>query len=101
MATVLSQSFSAISQATSYVHALEQLLQIVCSQTQWVMGEAWLPCDDKSLRHSGIWYTTQEDLQNFATVSTQYLFDEGEGLLGRVWQQGQTEWLMDVSHCTI
>jgi diguanylate cyclase (GGDEF)-like protein/PAS domain S-box-containing protein len=101
VALALVQHFSAdIGQAADFETALNQLLSLVCTYTQWTFGEVWLPQAGR-LMHSGIWHASQPALEGFGEVSQTHTFLPHEGLPGRVWSTGQTEWLADVSHCSI
>ncbi len=90
-----------MSQASSNEAALEALLQVICTETQWIVGEVWLPQGDHHLHHSGISYCARADLQAFEQESRTWVFAPGEGLPGRVWQRGAPEWLVDVSHASL
>lgn len=102
VALAMLQSFSIdIGQARDFESALQRLLKLVCTYTQWTFGEVWLPQASERLTHSGIWHAAQASLEGFGTASQGYTFGPYEGLPGRVWSTGRTEWLADVSHCSV
>ncbi|NEQ46008.1 MAG: EAL domain-containing protein [Leptolyngbya sp. SIOISBB] len=86
-----------VSQAESFEAALMCLLELVCVHTEWVVGEVWLPTADQVLHHSGVWFASQPQYQDFAQASLTWTFEAGEGLPGRVYESAQTAWLVNAS----
>lgn len=100
VALTLLQCLSAeISRASGFETALARLLELVCTRTQWVFGEVWLPQGTQHLSHSGIWYASRSPLDAFGQDSASWRFGPQEGLPGRVWATGQSEWINDVAQC--
>jgi diguanylate cyclase (GGDEF)-like protein/PAS domain S-box-containing protein len=90
-----------VSKATDFESALTCLLELVCSHTEWVYGEVWLPSGPTGLRHSGVWFASHQDYHVFSQASTTWTFEPGKGLPGRVYHSGQTEWVADVSDTSL
>ncbi|MGF1457794.1 MAG: EAL domain-containing protein [Leptolyngbyaceae cyanobacterium] len=86
-----------VSQAQDFDSALMRLLELVCASTDWFFGEIWLPSTAQTLRHSGIWYAARGGYQQFGEASRAWRFDSGDGLPGRVYSTGKSEWITDVS----
>lgn len=96
----------AISRVLDFYSALEVALSKVCEVTGWSFGEAWIPnAKETALECSPVFYyrsagkdeTEVAAFQNFRQQSAGLHFQPNEGLPGRVWQQGKSEWIPDVS----
>ncbi|MGC1394108.1 MAG: adenylate/guanylate cyclase domain-containing protein [Coleofasciculaceae cyanobacterium] len=96
----------AISKVPDFSSALEVALSEVCQATSWSFGEAWIPnAKETALECSPAFYyrsagkdeTEVAAFQNFRQQSIGLHFQPNEGLPGRVWQQGKSEWIPDVS----
>jgi PAS domain S-box-containing protein len=83
-------------EAASAEDALRRTVERVCAETQWVYGEAWVPSEDGTLeRVAG--HSRRAEFEAFDRESEGMAFEPSEGLLGRVWETGQPEWIPDVS----
>jgi adenylate cyclase len=95
----------AISQAPDFNSALEVALSKVCEATGWSFGEAWIPnADETALQCSPALYFSSANknekivaLKRFRQHSEKLNLQPNQGLPGRVWQQGESEWIPDVS----
>lgn len=91
----------AIGKATDFEAALQVALDLVCEETNWVLGEVWLPNADQSrLEASQVYYCrdeVDEGLRNFRTACKNFTFAPNEGLPGRVWSLRKPIWEQDVS----
>ena len=92
---------TAISQSPDFDSALLRLLELLCTSTQWMFGEVWLPQTAQQLYHSGLYYATEARLAEFGQESCHRQFVSGEGLPGRIYATGQAEWLADTAHCSL
>lgn len=90
-----------VSQAADFESALARLLELVCAGTEWVFGEIWTPTADHTLKHHGIWFASESQYSGFGPESLSWTGKSGEGLLGRVYQSAQPEWIVDVSQTTL
>ena len=94
-----------LSATTNLVTALTSLLTLVCVDTKWEYGEAWIPdATYPVLELSSAWSVDPNldvdranDWMQFQICSQAFVLSRGEGLPGRVWQSCQPEWLDDVS----
>jgi len=88
-----------IGESADFHAALASVLQRVCELTDWSMGEAWLPTQDRQfLQCSSVWYSREpERWEPFRQATEALQVEPGWGLPGRVWQQRQPEWIPDVS----
>jgi len=95
-----------ISTAEDYNAALNIALQRLGEGIQAIYGEIWIQADDHPDRLvcSPLWYgnikaglTSEcESLKQFRQASMGMTFGIGEGLPGRVWQQGQPEQIANI-----
>ncbi len=96
--SLLHQLIQTVSQAADFPLVLGQVVEQICRHTHWVFGEVWLPSSDQQYLHScGVWWSGDNRLDTFAKASQQMTFLPGQGLPGRVWLTGQTEWIPDVA----
>jgi|GEM_PF-6221295 len=91
----------AIGEAPDFTTALQVALTQVASRCGLHYGEAWIPSvDGQYLKCASAWYAPQDPetartplVQELRGFSTQLHFKPGQGLPGRVWAQGQPEYL--------
>jgi PAS domain S-box-containing protein len=85
--------------AASFSAGLTDALGLLGESMDWVYGEAWVPTDGAdSLERAATWTgdASDADLAAFrATAET--IDDPGTGLVGRVRETGEHEWVSDVS----
>ncbi|MBW4646331.1 MAG: PAS domain S-box protein [Goleter apudmare HA4340-LM2] len=88
----------AITRAIDVNGALAVVLRLICQTIGWDFSEAWIPSDDGTvLEHSLVWYGENSSLEEFCHESKTMKLTLGVGMLGRVWQSRQPEWIEDVS----
>ena len=96
----------AISKVRDFYSALEVALSEVCEATGWSFGEAWIPnAEETVLECSPVFYyssagkdeTEVAAFQSFRQQSVGLHLQPNEGLPGRVWKKGKSEWIPDVS----
>lgn len=88
----------AIVEADCLNSALRVTLEKICQLTGWVLGQAWVPSNKKTiLKCSPAWYSTDESLQNFRDISVQTEFQPDEGVPGAVWSNKKPIWMDDSS----
>ncbi|MDY6781929.1 MAG: adenylate/guanylate cyclase domain-containing protein [Cyanobacteriota bacterium] len=96
----------AISAAPDFNNALEVTLNQVGQTTGWIYGEAWVPtADGTALECNQSWYRSRygldpalsEALDHFRQYSSALSFAPDGGLVGKVWQERQPQWLYDFS----
>jgi PAS domain S-box-containing protein len=86
----------AIAEAETVEEGLDAALRAVCEVADWPYAEAWLPTDEGGLRRADADYC-EAAFEGFATYSEDVTFERGEGLPGRVWATGESEWASDIS----
>jgi len=85
-----------IIRADSVREGLGDVIGDVCEVTDWEFGEAWFPTEECIERSSTTW-TGSDGLEPFAEATAAATVARGEGLVGRVWESGESEWVTDVS----
>ena len=122
--SLLQAVMQAINEAPSFRAALKATLQLMADAIGWELGEAWVARAGESVLEcrAGWCWTAQElkadpvpmngnhhgdplaiapalSLDEFHRLSRVFTFSPGKGLVGRVWQSLQTEWIDDASLC--
>jgi PAS domain S-box-containing protein len=78
--------------------ALRNILRLLGESMNWLYGEAWVPADGRdTLRCDTTWTAEAAALEEFREQSIQITPSSGKGLVGRVWETGEYEWIPDVS----
>ncbi len=87
-----------VAAANDLSSALEVVLRRVCEKTGWVLGQAWVPNQARTVLECGpVWFCGETDLKQFRAASERSHFVPGAGLPGRVWESKQPAWLEDVT----
>lgn len=97
---LLHSATRSIAEAETFEDGLHATLREVCEATDWDYGEAWVPAGDVLERASAD-YVARDELEPFSDVSRNYTFDYAEGLPGRVWKSGESEWISDVTESSV
>ena len=92
------EATKAISQSPDVDSALAIVLNLICRAINWDFGEAWVPAEGgEVLEPSWGWYGCEPALEEFRRLSEKLTFASHQGLVGRVWASGESEWIEDVS----
>lgn len=95
---LLERTIIAVNEAENMDAAFFAVLWKICSATDWVYGEVWVPRPDgKLLERSPVWYGTAAGLGDFSAMSEGLRFAPGEGLPGRAWSSKKHVWIKDVT----
>jgi signal transduction histidine kinase/DNA-binding NarL/FixJ family response regulator len=88
----------AVGEAADLDTAVQGVLARVCSVTEWILAEAWLPATEGDVLYRAVSYYADDDrLQQFDEESRYLRPARGQGLPGRVWEAGATHWIRDVT----
>ena len=80
------------------VSAMIYLQKKVCILNNWPYAELWLPDKtNKFMTWAGYWSNKEEYFEKFTKYSSCFKFPKGIGLIGRVWQQNELQWVNDIS----
>ncbi|MGH2681757.1 MAG: PAS domain S-box protein [Actinomycetota bacterium] len=79
--------------------AAPQLLQTVGETLDWLVGAIWrVDQADDVLRCVDAWSAPGTSVEEFLNLTRQTTFVRGRGLPGRVWETGESAWIVDVVH---
>ncbi len=87
--------------ARTIPEALDAALETICERMSWTVGNVLMVSDDLTrVEACDIWRATNAaDVMAFVEVSRRMRFSRGEGLPGRVFATGRSEWIADPGHC--
>jgi two-component system, cell cycle sensor histidine kinase and response regulator CckA len=69
-----------------------RLLQALCENLEWDLGELWR-VDGDVLRYDSGWHRAGLDTRAFDAVSRETVLSRGMGVAGRVWKTGRASWV--------
>lgn len=75
---------------------LENVLEAVCLNLGWDVGQVWVRDESGALRCRFRWTGPASEAIAFAAHSAAARFAPGEGLVGRMWADRQPVWLEDI-----
>lgn len=107
-----------ISESANLSQAMPKILRDICEHLDWGVGELWtiqeiIDLEDRVnlvdnykpdknepqklvLRCAQIWIKKSLKLPEFREITQEISFEIGQGLAGRVWQQGRAEWISKI-----
>jgi len=95
---LLLSTAQAINEAEDIDSALKLVLEQVCQSLGWDMGDTWIPEPEKDyLACSQGSYVRDSSLTNFYEYERTLQITSGMGLVGRVWNSQQPQWIADLS----
>jgi PAS domain S-box-containing protein len=74
-----------------------RLLQALCENLAWDLGELWR-VDGDVLRYDSGWHRPELDTSELDAVSRDVVLSRGMALAGRVWETGQASWATPGDH---
>lgn len=90
-----------LAQATDLLEAAPKLLQAICENTGWDLGDLWtIDKSSNALVYVDQWHDEQVAAVEFREASRQTMFTSGMGLPGRVWANRKSLWIADVTQDT-
>jgi PAS domain S-box-containing protein len=84
-----------LAEAPSLTEATPQILRAVCECLQWDIGTIW-NVDGAVLRCVDIWPTGDPRFSQFEEATRTAVFERETGLPGRIWADGEPQWVADV-----
>jgi PAS domain S-box-containing protein len=85
-----------LAEAGDELVALQRILQVICEHLDWTLGQFWLPANEE-IASVGAWKAEDSEVGEFVEASRATRLACGQGLIGRVWQEGRPIWVPDVS----
>jgi PAS domain S-box-containing protein len=78
--------------------AIAEVLRCLCESLDWDVGELWqMDGATGVLRRTGSWHVLSPQLAQFARVSSDITFADGQGVPGRTWGTNAHVWVVDFS----
>jgi hypothetical protein len=99
----LLNSIKGINEIPNIEDAIAPIIMQICEATDWDYGEIWIPSDNSTiLELSNIFHIASNtadllSLEQFRLCSEGFVVSPEEGLPGRVWSSGQSEWIADAT----
>ena len=94
---LIAETSRCIGEAQTLENGFETAIQAICEYTDWIYGEVWQPTNcDRDLSFT-VGYTETVTTEPLLQASKGATFVTGEGLPGRVYESGSSEWITDVS----
>jgi PAS domain S-box-containing protein len=91
-----------LAEADSLATAAPEVLQAIGENLEWDWGALWRfdwerDRDAAPLRCDVLWRAPGIETTEFDTVSREWIFGNGEGLVGQVWRTGKPIWMIDAT----
>jgi diguanylate cyclase (GGDEF)-like protein/PAS domain S-box-containing protein len=87
------QTSLALAESNNLPAAASAILGTVCEQMQWEFGALWMMDDNCSSIRSAAVFQTGSRTEAFARDIRAKGFAPGEGIPGKVWSTGRSEWI--------
>ncbi len=101
-----------LSESATLMETPRKILQAICKNLEWELGELWTPGPFLGATISGdrgtpestllqcveMWVQPAVDLRSFTSVTWQTQLAPGVGLPGYVWEQRAPRWISDIVH---
>ncbi|MDP4115437.1 MAG: PAS domain S-box protein [Bacteroidota bacterium] len=85
-----------LAETASLKAAGTKILKMICLSENWKVGELWFEDSGGSfLKLESSWYSSSVDGSELEEVSRNYKLVKGQGILGRVWQDGKPRMVKD------
>lgn len=95
---LMQEVVKAANEALTVDDAMKVCLDKVCAYTGWPVGHVYLCEDEGRLLPTKIWHSEDRGkFRNFIVITEGTVFKKGEGLPGRVLQDGKPHWIEDVT----
>jgi PAS domain S-box-containing protein len=86
-----------LADAQSIAGASAKLLQAICEEVGWSLGELWYADPEaRVLRFDGLWCDPSFRAGEYEAATRKMVFAQGEGIPGTVWQSGKSIWISNL-----
>ncbi|HEU4881298.1 MAG TPA: GAF domain-containing protein, partial [Longimicrobium sp.] len=89
-----------LAQTSTVDEAVPRVLEALCRTLEWDLAIFWSVDGDGTLHSTASWGVPEVAGGGFEEASARMHFARGEGLPGRVWENGAPEWIPDVTRQT-
>ncbi|HEV8682209.1 MAG TPA: PAS domain S-box protein [Actinomycetota bacterium] len=90
-----------LAEAETLREATPRLLQTVGETLDWPVGAIWrVDQANDVIRCVDVWVAPGANVEEFVNLTRQTALPPGRGLPGRVWESGESLWIVDVVHDT-
>ena len=87
-----------LAESAPLADAMPLLLQIICENLDWDVGEFWSVERAANVLHqSALWHTPSTGIAEFAHSAQSYPCAPGTGLPGRIWGSRASVWIADLA----
>jgi PAS domain S-box-containing protein len=98
----LTLKIAAILAQSTDVESLPELLRTLCEELSWDLGEAWLLVPDEGLLQlNAAWHAAPDVASGWIEAFKGGAIAPGHGLVGRVWANGEPEWIGDIGNSDV
>jgi PAS domain S-box-containing protein len=88
---------SILAESTTPAEAAPKILEVICRSTTCDIGAIWYVDEEPGrLRCQEVWHSAQLNASDFETRTLAQTFVRGEGLPGRVWERGESQWIVEL-----
>jgi len=83
-----------LAEAATPAEAAPKILAAICEATRWEIGALWYVDEaEHVLRCAEVWQQPEKVAAEFESLTRDSVFQLGQGLPGRVWQDGEPIWI--------
>jgi two-component system, cell cycle sensor histidine kinase and response regulator CckA len=87
-----------LAESDTLVDAMPKLLRAVCELSHWDLGAVWFVTEQTNVLNClDIWHQPSVEATEFLEMTMQTTFTPGLGLPGRVWENGEPAWILDLT----
>ena len=87
-----------LAEADSPAESIQKILQTICECLDWDLGAFWrVDSAAQRLRSAAVWRRAGVQASTLEAMNRQMVMERGVGLLGRVWDRAEPEWLPELA----
>lgn len=87
----------ALLNAPTLERAAPRIIELICTELDWDLGELWQLKEDDQLHCTAYWHRGADVLEAVCASATSLAFPPGGGTPGRAWTSGRPVWVTDVT----
>ncbi|HYY73020.1 MAG TPA: MASE1 domain-containing protein, partial [Candidatus Bathyarchaeia archaeon] len=87
-----------LAESPKLTEAAPKIVQVLCERAGWEVGAIWsLDQNKRELACVEFWHLPASNVPEFESITRRLRFSPGMGLPGRVWSNGESAWIPDVT----